>query len=201
MRAPPSALALAVLVGSACGPQPAPAVPPVRVPSTHRDPPAPVLTPSGEARTGRTVALVVSGDEERAREALVALVLAARAQDLDAIEALLAPNVYHLPTLRCGHARAAAPARVVAQRIAAQMRLAQVGEDARFEDLVEPDSIAVEPAATSFGPCVPEEILAGDYRVRFVLTPLGRRAFGVAAADGNAALLVRVDDRARVVAR
>jgi hypothetical protein len=194
-------VAAAFLAGCGGAAAPALAAPDV-APSTHRDPPSFRPLPEPAPATGALVGIRASGGENQAREVLVRLVGAVQDGDGDAIEELLAPAVFHLASLRPGaRARAAIPARAFAQQLLTASRIGLLRADARFEDLVDPDSVRIEPVEADFPRELPPDLRPGDLVVRFALAPEGRRALQMLAPDGRGSLVVRPGERAQIVAR
>lgn len=199
MRAPASAACLAALVLAGCGGA-VRAVAEPAAPPTHRDPPAYVPPPDATPSTGGLVGIAASGGEEQARELLVRVVLAIRDQDLDTLEVLLAPEVFHGGSLLAGRSRSGIAGSRFAQQLVAHARVTHLRADARFEDLVEVESIRVEPVAVVLGERAAPPLAPGDLVVRFSVTTAGR-AIAALAPDGRGTIVVRRGEEPQLLAR
>ncbi|UJR80867.1 Tim44 domain-containing protein [Sandaracinus amylolyticus] len=194
-----AAIAWLVIVGCA------PSVPPVRAPSapsTHRDPPAHVPAPESAPSTGELVGVVAAGGEDQARELLVALVTAIVEGDRETLEATLGEEVFHGGSLRAGRTRTRTSGSAFAGQLLTRARMTRLPPDARFEDLVEVESIRVEPIATSIaGEPLASELQPGDLVMHFELTSAGRDPLVDLTHEGHGALIVRPGEDPRVIAR
>ena len=78
---------------------------------------------------------------------------------------------------------------------------ALTGDDEFSVDLVELESIRVEPIASVIRGALPSPLQPGDLVVRFTLTSAGRDPLAILAPDGQGMVVVRPGEDPRVIAR
>ncbi len=187
-------MALALASSSGCA---ATLPPPASVaPSTAADPPA-YASPPGAAGSD---ALASRGGAETARRLLLELVTAIRDGDGSAIEAMFAERVM-IAAARHGRAHAQVTRAAIVRQLVAHSRATGVPRDAPVEELLDPTSIRVEPAAHALASELVAELAPGDLAVRFEVSSIGRRVLAGLAPTGSGTLVVRPGDPPLVVAR
>lgn len=178
----------------ACGAAPPP-ITDEPIPATDRDPSTWTPTSTREGHTGEPSTLSLSGGQEQARALLLALVVAVRDGNVNAIEATLAERVAHA---QVGLARTTWTRAALARQILAGAAASHVEADATFESLIEPATIRVLDVATHFEGVIPPGVEPTDEVVVFTPTALGRRLL---AGLGASALVVRPGPTPHIIAR